>query len=228
MIPLIPVILAWLKGSEKLKVVREKYHKAIEVTFKRIFNATTSHRVVSPLESIYEATNGVKAAGKVWLRDRRAYTYYLLKIFNPLKDMISFSITTQYVPGCSMIIVSRSHRSLVEQAIAYAEQLEYVEIGGLEDYLILTDNLTGIRHVLDRFIVQELVNMKKWILYIIIDYSEPNVEFYIEVTDKDYAESIPRAVMLVKNIMERTRRVSPRREMIDTIKKLKRALRLRE
>jgi len=227
-IPLIPFLWAWLKGSKKLKILHEKYCRALEVTFRRLLGASTSFTIISPLESVYEATNRVKVAGKVWLADRRAYFYYFAKIFRPINDMISFSISTSFTPGCCLIIVSRERGKLVEQALAYTEQLEYVDIRGLKDYFILTDNVVGIRHILDEFIVQELVNMKKKILYIVMDYTAPNVEFYIETNEKDYTMVIPRAVMLIKNIMDRAGRISPRRETIDTIKKLKRALRPRE
>ena len=228
LIVFLPFILAWLKGAKKLRVAHEKYSKALQIMFRRLFNAETASRIINPLECVYEAQNSCRIRGKIWLVDRRAYFYYFAKLFKPINDIIFFSITTNFTPGLSLILVSREHGKLVEQAMAYMEQLEYVELRGLEDYFILTDNVGGLRHVLDEFTVRELVNMKKNFLYIIIDYTEPNVEFYVEVNEKNYASLLPRAVMLAKNIMERTKKISPRKERIDTIKMLKRALKVRE
>jgi len=178
----------------------------------------------SPLEATYSAQGRYDIQGKIWLVDRRAYFYYFAKLFRRIDDMISFSIITPFTPGCSLIVVPKSQTRLLEQALSYSDQLEIISIRGLEDYLVLTDNATGVKSIFDAFTVQELGNLREYLLYLVVDYAAPNVELYVNVSEKNYAELIPRILMLVRNIAEKTRRVSPRRVTMDTMKMLKRSL----
>ncbi len=223
----LPFILAWLRGAKNLHSAHQKYMKALEVTFRRLFNATLSYEIRHPLEGIYMAKNQYAIQGKTWLVDRRAYFYYIAKFMRPINDVVFCSMTTPFTPGCALIIVSKNQPKLVDQALSYSKQLDIVRIRGMDDYLLLTDNVVGVKHILDGFTIQELSNLYRYIMYIVVDYTEPNVEYYVEVNEKNYAEIIPRVATLVKRIAESSARVSPKKTTIDAIKKLKRALKIR-
>ncbi|MEX0568102.1 MAG: hypothetical protein Q6363_002955, partial [Candidatus Njordarchaeota archaeon] len=135
----VPFILAWLKGSKNLQKVHQKYQRAISLTLNRLFNASFIAEKLGPLEAVFKGENSINVQGKIWLVDRRAYFYYLAKLFRPINDIVFFSVATKFTPGCILIIVSKDQDRLVEQALGYSKQLELANIKGLEKYLILTD-----------------------------------------------------------------------------------------
>ena len=224
----VPFILAWLKGSKNLQKVHQKYQRAISLTLNRLFNASFIAEKLGPLEAVFKGENSINVQGKIWLVDRRAYFYYLAKLFRPINDIVFFSVATKFTPGCILIIVSKDQDRLVEQALGYSKQLELANIKGLEKYLILTDNIIALRNIFDSFTVQEISNLKKYLLYILVDYMAPNIEFYVEINEKNYAEIIPRVLMLIKNIMTRVSKIAPKKTTLDTLKMLKRSLRIKE
>lgn len=224
----VPFILAWLKGSKNLQKIRQKYQRAISLTLNKLFDASFTSKKISPLEITFRGENTIKIQGKIWLVDRRAYFYYLAKLFKPINDIMFFSIATKFTPGCILIIVSKDQDRLVKQALGYSKQLELANIKGLDKYLILTDNVIALRNIFDSFIVREIINLRKHVLYILVDYMSPNIEFYVETNEKNYVEIIPRVLMLVKNIMTKLGKISPKKTTMDTLKMLKRSLRIKE
>jgi len=220
----VPFLIAWLKGMKKLRYAHEKYARALDITIRRLFGASTLYEVSGPLEAAFLAEGRERIQGRVWLVDRRAYFYYLAKVFRPLNDLLFFSISIEKTPGCSMIIVPRDKPSIVDRAMAYSEQLKLVDIRGLDEFFILTDNASILKHVFDRFIIQELINMRRHISYIVVDYTEPNIELYVEVNEGNYSELIPRMLTLIKMLIQNVTKISPRKTTLDTIIKLKRAL----
>lgn len=224
----VPFILAWLKGSKNLQKVYQKYQRAISLTLNRLFDASFSSEKISPLEITFRGENTIKVQGKIWLVDRRAYFYYLAKLFRPINDIVFFSIVTKFTPGCILIIVSKDQDRLVEHALGYSKHLELANIKGLDKYLILTDNIIALRSIFDSFIVREIMNLRRYMLYILVDYMVPNIEFYVEINEKNYVEIIPRVLMLVKNIMTRLGKISPKKTTMDMLKMLKKSLRIKE
>ncbi|GEM_PF-4717260 len=221
---LVPFVLAWWRGAKSIQRIHRLYRRALGITISRLFNINIEYSVVGPLEATFEGKNGLGVVGKVFLADRRAYAYYFIKVFKEINDGVILELMTQRPPGCSMLIISRERRKLLEKALGYAEELETIDIPYLSEFLVMTDNILAAQRIFDAFIVRELANLRKYLAYIIIDYSSPQLEIFFEINDKKYAELIPRILTLTKRIVDDALRIPPRKSKLEVMKMLKKAL----
>ncbi|MCR8432823.1 MAG: hypothetical protein NDP13_04470 [Crenarchaeota archaeon] len=228
LILLLPFFLAWWRGAKNLQRTHRKYERALKLVFLRLFGFNLEYSIKNPLEAVFEGKNQLAVSGKTFLFDRRFYGYYFARLFGGVNDGILVELVTQESPGCSLIIVPKRRRKLLEKILTLSEGLEVVRIADLDkDYLILTDNILAVQKLINSFIIYELANLKRFLAYLIIDYFAPQMEVYFEINDRNYSELIPRLLTLVKHIMENALKITPRKSKLETIRMLRKSLKLR-
>jgi len=226
LILLVPFIVAWWRGAKNLQKAHKLYSRALRISLSRLFKVNIEYTTLGPLEAVFQGKDGLEVAGKVFLADRRAYAYYLVKIFKEINDGIVLELIMQKPPGCSMLIVSKERPKLLEKALGFAKKLETIDLAGLENFLVMTDNIYAAQRIFDAITIQELVNLRKAIAYIILDYEAPQIEFFFEISEKKYAELIPRILTLTKHIAEIALKIPPRKSKLEAMRMLKKALRI--
>lgn len=228
LILLMPFFLAWWRGAKNLERAHKRYERALRLVFSRLFGINLEYSVKNPLEATFEGKNQLEVSGKAFLVDRRFYGYYFAKLFGGLYDGVVIELTTNESPGCALLVVSKKRRKLLEKVLATSEGLDVLRIPDLdEDYLIMTDNVLAAQRLLDSTFIRELVNLNKFLAYLVIDYFSPQLETYFELSDKNYSELIPKVSALVKHVVENALKIPPRKSKLETIRMLRKSLRLR-
>lgn len=224
LILLVPFAIAWRKGRKKLLNAKTKYEKALRISFKKLLNIRNiTFEDKSDIEIYFNGENhNMQISGKIWLVDRRYYFYYLASIFRPLNDAISIEINLNRIPGIAMLAVSKDQNKLIQQALSYAEELEVADIDELSPYyLLLVDDLYAFRKIASSFVVDELFNLRRNLLYILIDYGTPNITIFLEVNEKNYHTLIPRTITLLRTLINSIEKLPAKKTKIEVLKRIR-------
>ena len=226
---MLPIVISFIKGKKDLMRALRAYTQGFIKVERRLKEFLKREEFEKNLLELSYVARIISANARlhatISLIDRRNYVYYLYKLFGKLPDIMAIRIFIDHLPAASLYIIPRKKKRILSKVIAYLSKLEEINIPSLRDWFIFSsDEPRFALRFLSKRILELIRDLKDVINYIVVDYSQPNIEASFEVSEPESENIITKSIMLTTNLMLNIVKVKGAGKEKEITKFLRRAL----
>ena len=227
LIVLLPTIVSVIKGKKDLEKAIKAYAHSLDAfrnEFKNIILSEDLTTQALTIEYMFKTKEIREAVLTINLIERRTYVYYLTKIFKKMPDTAVIKVILNNPPASALYVIPRHRKKILSKIVGYLARLKEVSLGSInKNYVVTSDDPRTSKQYISREILSSILRLKENLLYLIVDYTRPNLEINFEVTEKN-PDNIRDALKLIVTLSRNLSKVKSRGKETEALRFIRRSL----